>query len=327
MGCSLAACFVVTPYSFLRPQQLLAALAFEGKHVRSDHPGFSLPAPGIQYHRYVYQLVAAFPFAMGFPLYAAGLLGTAWALLRRRRAAAGPLLVAAVFLAVTGSFSFTPLRYYLPIVVVLAICAGWWQGTWLASGSRWRVAVAIVTIAVVAIYTAAFTFTTTRRYSNDTRIWVAKWLTTHVRPDLRMIAVGNPSYLAIPKDPPFELDVLPNGRALRLSSLAGYDVVEITSMTYLRGFRQGRPPLIGDYHRLRSGRGGFTMRKRFEAKFLHQRLYEQLDPMFAAYFVSPAIEIYLRDPRAPSAPPPTPTKPAKRRGARRGATDGAAAAP
>lgn len=242
----------------------------------------------------------------------------------RPRAAAGLLLVAAVFLAVTGSFSFTPLRYYLPIVVVLAICAGWWQGTWLASGSRWRVAVALVTVAVVALYTAAFTFTTTQRYSNDTRIRVAKWLTTHVRPDQRMIAVGNPSYLAIPKDPPFELDVLPNGRALRLPSLAGYDVVEITSMTYLRGFRQGRPPLIGDYHRLRSGRGGFTMRKRFEAKFLHQRLYEKLDPMFAAYFVSPAIEIYLRDPRAPAAPPAA-SEPPRRRGQRRAAPHGAAA--
>lgn len=306
---ALASCFVVTPYSFLRPARLLEALAFEGKHVRGDHPGFSLPAPGWQYHRYVYQLAAAFPFAMGFALYGAGLTGAAWAALRRRREAVIPLATAAAFLAVTGSFRFTPLRYYLPTVVVLAMCAGWWQGTWLASGSRLRVSAALAAVTVVLAYTSVFTYTTTARYSNDTRIAVAKWLETHVRPDLRMLAVGNPSYLALPKKPRFRFDVQPNGRALRLSTLAGYDVVEITSMTYLRGFRQGRPPMIGDYHRLRSGRGGFHMRRRFEASFLNRRLYERLDPMFGAYFVSPTIEIYLADEPAnnpaQSAPPPT----------------------
>ncbi len=294
---ALAACFAVTPYSFLHLRELLQALAFENRHVHQQHPGFSMPAPGPQYHRYLYQLVAAFPFSMGLALYVTSIAGTLWVATRRARKAAELLLVAVCFFALTGSFRFTPLRYYLPITVTLAACAGWWQGDWLASGSKARALVAGVSVAAALVYTSVFAFQTTERYSHDTRSSVAKWLANHVRPELRVVAVGNPAYLALPAHPGFTFDVVPNGKALDLDSLRSYDVVEITSMSYLRGYRHQNRMMLGDYPRLRRGRAGFRLLHRFEADFLNRDLYTRLDPMFSAYFVSPTIEIYVRDNR------------------------------
>ncbi len=289
---SLLACFCVTPYSFLRADRLIEALAFESRHVQGSHPGFSLPAPGFQYRRYLYQIVAAFPFGMGFALYAAGLVGSAWALIARTRRALIPLSVALLFFAVTGNFRFTPLRYYLPIIGVLAICAGWWLGTVWASGRGWcRATVAVVTLATFG-YTAAFTVTTTARYSRDTRIAAARWLEKKVAPGERVAAVGNRSYLAIPRRPRFDFTVFSKARAFKLRSVKAYDVIQITSMNYLRAYRSGSAKALGNYRQLRSGRGGLRLVKRFEPWFLNRTLYERLDPMFGGYFVSPTIEIY-----------------------------------
>ncbi len=289
---SLAACFCVTPYSFLRPARLLQALAFESAHVQGSHPGFSLAAPGFQYHRYVYQLVAAFPFGMGFALYGAGLVGAGWTIVTRARSASVLLSVAAAFFALTGSFRFTPLRYYLPIIVALTICGGCWLGSWWASGPRWRRAIAVATAVVTFGYTAVYACTTTARYSRDTRIQAARWLEKHIRPEQRVAAVGNRSYLAIPRRHRFAFTVFSKSRAFKLRSIADYDVVQITSLNFQRAYRSGSSKVLGNYRQLREGKSRFRLVKRFEPWFLNRRLYERLDPMFGAYFVSPTIEIY-----------------------------------
>src|SRR5439155_1638297 len=96
-------------------------------------PGVDL-ALGWPQHRYVYPLVVALPYMMGWPVYLAALLGFAlvW---RSRRATAALLLATTVpyFLFIGGGVSAVP-RYYLLLCPFLALAAGatldWlWQTT------------------------------------------------------------------------------------------------------------------------------------------------------------------------------------------------------
>src|SRR5262249_42588375 len=65
---ALAFSFAATPFSFLHFSQFREAMAYEYQHVHSLHYGFGLPAFGWQYHKYVYELFAGFPFSLGFAL-------------------------------------------------------------------------------------------------------------------------------------------------------------------------------------------------------------------------------------------------------------------
>ncbi|MGH7818141.1 MAG: ArnT family glycosyltransferase [Candidatus Binatia bacterium] len=57
-----AACVLATPYSFYHFDELRRAMAYEWSHTHGFHTGFSLPAIGPQYRKYLYQIVAAWPF-------------------------------------------------------------------------------------------------------------------------------------------------------------------------------------------------------------------------------------------------------------------------
>src|SRR5439155_20589563 len=119
---ALAFTFAATPFSFLHFSQLRAAMAYENEHVHSLHYGFSLPAAGWQYHKYVYELFAGFPFSLGFALWAAAAVGSVWAVLTLRRCETVVVLGFAVpFFAILGRWTFTPLRYMLPVVILCLV--------------------------------------------------------------------------------------------------------------------------------------------------------------------------------------------------------------
>jgi Dolichyl-phosphate-mannose-protein mannosyltransferase len=293
---AIAACFVGTPFSFLHFDQFREAMAFEYRHVHSLHYGFSLPAVGWQYHKYVYELFAAFPFSLGFALYASAGAGTIWALLRRRREIMVVFAFAVPFFAILGHWTFTPLRYQLPIVLLGAVFAGLWQGAWLESASTRCRAVASVAVAVTLAYTAAFTISTTGRLRHDTRIEAAHWLDQTLKPGQRLLACGYSPYMAIPTDPRIVVVAENETWVGRLTDRSDFDLVEITSLLYWRHERHNHPAFLPAYRRFRGGETGFRLVKRFEADFLNRDLYRRLDPMFAGYFISPTLEFYSRDP-------------------------------
>jgi hypothetical protein len=72
------------------------------------------------------------------------------------------------------------------------------------------------------------------------------------------------------------------------------DLLEISSLIYLRGYRHGNAIYMRHYDRLRSGRTDYVLLRRFEADFLNKKLYIALDPMFESYFISPTLEFYRR---------------------------------
>jgi hypothetical protein len=293
---ALAFSFVATPFSFLHFSQLRAAMAFENQHVHSLHYGFSLPAPGWQYHKYVYELFAAFPFSLGFALWAAAAAGTAWAVLTLRRETAIVLGFAVPFFAVLGHWTFKPLRYMLPVEILGAMFAGLWLGSWIESGHGWRRTLGASIAAVVLLYTALFTISTTSRLGHDTRIEAAHWLDSVLRPGERLLLCGYSPYLAVPTDPRIGVDTVGEVAISRLAERSDDSLVEISSLHFWRHERHHHPAFEPAYYRFRSGENGFRLVKRFEGDFLNREIYRQLDPMFAGYFISPTLEFYAREP-------------------------------
>jgi 4-amino-4-deoxy-L-arabinose transferase-like glycosyltransferase len=294
---AIAACFVVTPYSFLHFGELLKAMAYENAHVHGHHSGFSLPAAGWQYHKYLYQVAAAWPFSFGLPLYLCAAAGAVWAIARWKREYAVVLSFAVLFFGITGSWTFTPLRYYLPVVVLGALLAGLWQGDWLMSPVRLKRGFAAVVIASTLCYTLAFTYSTTARYAHDTRIQAAEWLRGQAASFGEIWLAGDTAYLAtLPGTS--NISSHTEGGVLKYLSINGGngapDLLEITSLHYLRWYRHGNEHYMNEYDQLRSGRSGYVLLKRFEADFLNKRLYIALDPMFEGYFISPTLEFYQR---------------------------------
>lgn len=289
---ALGACFLVAPYSFLRLGDTLAAMRFESEHTQGHHYGFSIPAVGWQYRHYVYQLFAAWPFSYGFGLYLSVAAGTLWALLRPNRRSLVVLGFAALFFGVTGSWNLTPLRYYLPLLVVGTVLAGLWQGAWLLDRSGWRRAAALAGVLIALGYTSVFSWQTTRRFGHETRVEAARWLETW-RPSGSLLGIGWVRYLAQPR--PGSGIAFASGSERDLldrQKVAAFDLVETSSLVYRRHYRHGDAAAIAVYDGLRRPDSGLKLVRRFEAEFVNKRLYTALDPMFEGYFLSPTLDFY-----------------------------------
>lgn len=296
IGCgllSVACCFVVTPYSFLRFEDLLAAMAFEHEHVTSGHWGFNADGSGWQFRRGVYQVAAAWPFSLGFALYSSCIAGTAWVLVHLNRRTLPVVGASAAFAAVTMSWLFTPLRYSMPLLVVGVAFAGLWHGRWLASPLAWQRRAATTIVAVTLAYTGVFVMQTTSRYTRDTRVEAARWLAESVPQGASILLAGSKPFVALPPDRGrFRLHFDHDRAVADLDRREPYDLIQISSLLYQRFYRAGDEAYVAAYDRLRDPAGRFELVARFESRFIHEDLYTRLDPMFEGYFLSPTLEFY-----------------------------------
>lgn len=300
--CALVTAFAVTPFSFIRLGTTLGALAYENVHTHGFHTGFGLPAAGWQYHRFIYQFVAAGPFSLGLPLYLAALAGTAWFLFRPDRRRWTLLVFAAAWGLKMGSLAFTPMRYYHPLFSLGALCAGLWLGAELKHpGSVFRRRAAAAVVLLVLAATLAFTISTTRRYKYDTRITADQWLKTHLRPGQVVHAFGWSPYEAVLDDRSFPEKVHEEGRIGQAVQVGTNDLVEISSLHYLRWKRHGHQGYVDAYDRVRNRPEKFELVAAFDSSYLGREFYGRLDPMFRCYFISPRIEFYrhLQPPPGP----------------------------
>lgn len=300
---ALEACFAVTPFSFLRFPDLLTAMAYENAHTHGFHPGFSIPAVGFQYHRGLYQLIAAWPFSLGLPLYLATLAGTAWFVWKARRPQWIVLVFAAAFMALTCTMTFTPLRYYFPLLILGTLFAGMWFGAELAREPRtWRFRIMLALALAVSLYTAAFTVSTTRRYAHDTRVAAADWLESTRHPGEVVKCFGWSHYQGLVLHRSRRYHSYPEAHLFHMKHFATNELIEISSLQYLRHDRHGNKTFLRLYRHLRNNPEAFELVKTFDAPFLNRDLYGQLDPMFRCYFVAPTLEFYRprHEPVAPA---------------------------
>ena len=303
-GCALACAFVVMPFSFIRLPDLLRAMAYEHAHVNGNHYGFSLPANGWQYRRGLYRLAAAWPFSFGLALYACVAAGTVWTLRRFDRRKLPVFVFAALFGFVTCRWTFVPLRYYMPLLLVGALCAGLWLGHLLETPRRRGAGLALLAAALAC--TLVFDFQTTARFTRETRQQAGYWLDRQLQPGQSLLVAGWHRYLALPTCIRcYRLEYKSKEAPLnRIETAATFDLVEISSMHHARHLRHGNDGMLAIYQELRDPRGDFELVARFDSDFLNKKLYERLDPMFGGYFVSPTLEFY-RPKRKPAPAPAT----------------------
>lgn len=295
--CALAACFVVTPFSFIRLGDTLAAMSYENAHTRGHHLGFSLPAYGPQYHRVVYQLAAAWPFSLGMPLYLAALCGSLWICFRPLRQKWVLLAFGAAFAILTCSITFTPLRYYTPLLVMGVLFAGMWVGNALSvPGSAMRRKAALAAAIAITLYTAAFTYTTTRRYPNDTRIAADRWILQKLDHGWNVHLFGWHRYAGFPSIASKFLREHKEHTLNNMLKMNENDLIEITSLHFLRWQRHNVESYKALYSQLKDT-NSFEMVACFDSPFLNRDFYGMLDPMFRSYFVSPTLEFYRRNPK------------------------------
>lgn len=130
-----------------------------------------LPTLGWYGRPYLYQLVAGFPFALGWPFYFASIAGVARGVARRETTDRVLLVtLAAVFVSVGMSFVLEAPRYYIPMVPILVVLTA----RLLDEMRARRVALAI--FAAVWLYTGALTLSQVMRYSYAQQMQLANWI-------------------------------------------------------------------------------------------------------------------------------------------------------
>jgi 4-amino-4-deoxy-L-arabinose transferase-like glycosyltransferase len=294
---TLLAFFVASPYSFLDYNQTIAAFHTESIHSRIlGHFGFDLSAEGWQYHRFIYQIFAAFPFSLGFFLWLASLAGMLFFILKSRHTQKilGLSFVALYFL-IFASWKFVPIRYYLPVMPILIIISSFLFNHLLTARPKWG----WLALLLVFSYTLAFSMTTTYRFTKDTRLESASWAVHHLKPRTRIFLV----------DPHFNYSYSPvfdsNTFLIRKISLRDVEsgitnhtfptdsIFCLSSLDYGRYYRDKKDLKgIQIWDSIRRNPAIFYKIKYFTSRFLNKSFYVWLDPMFEGYFVSPTIEYY-----------------------------------
>ena len=277
-------------------------------------PGLDLAGRGWTYTRYVYALVVALPYMMGWAAYLAAVAGMVL-LARQRPWAAGVVLAFVLpYFAIMGGATAVVARYYLPLAPFLALAAGTALDWSLERSTRLPWAGALVT-AVVLAYTTGVTVSQCRRLGLGPQHEVAAVVAEHARtlePADRKLKVAYPHLLVFYYDAlrPF---VEPLPRVTMMYYPAAYQNVRLehvdapeeellardrkwvadndVSVVILpswveHGAERERPDgaTAGFYRHLGDGSLGFRLAGDFRTRFWTQGLYTWGDPMLDTHW-------------------------------------------
>jgi hypothetical protein len=281
-------------------------------NVGITQPGLDLAGQGWTYTRYVYPLVVALPYTMGWPLYVAGLAGLA--VVTRHPGRLRQVLGAAIvpFALVQGAASVVVARYYLPLVPYLALAAA----VLLARIWQARRAAGAAATAAVLGYTILLAASQCARLGLGPQRAVGALLAERAR---AAVGAGRPFVVAYPDPIAFFYDAvrpgivsLPQVKVIyvpeayrnlraepdealtddeRLSSDRRWvsetevDAVVLPSWVENAVLRERPAGYAGRfYRRLADGRLGFRLAADFRSHYCTERLYVWADPMLDTHW-------------------------------------------
>jgi hypothetical protein len=158
-------------------------------------------------------------------------------------------------------------------------------------------------VAVIVIgYTAAFTATTTHRFTYDTRNESGEWIERNA-PTGSVLLLAHSilrSYSPLPEPEVVLSRLVRLGRLDRtveeyqkdMAGTAAKVYVSASGLEYLRYYRTKEPDSVAAWDHLRQNPSRYRLVRVFERWYLNKDFYSSLDPMYANYFVAPRIEIY-----------------------------------
>lgn len=298
VGCAVAGA-LAAPSWLLETDRTLAAFRYmrwqmtggwlpEGNHAAASLGWYGRP--------WLIHLVATLPFTLGWPAYAASLLGVGVALRRRTDVDRVLLVMIAVYVVTLGLPTPTFPRYVLPLgpaFVVLAARA--------LLGLRLPLrAIAVLCTAIVA-YGHVLGASQVARFSYDQQLGVASWLRAVAERDQAPLRVGYPqplaAYFAL-REPLLRAGLSPvpkpDGRWFEGSPEAFVMPEWLATATRRDRNVAARLAALDD---LESGRAGYREVARWRSSYFQEDLYTWLDPAFASdlFMGELGFRVYLRD--------------------------------
>lgn len=283
------------PPCVLRPAELLDAM--RGHLTMTTSGDFQnarlVPSLGWVGTPYVYELVATFPSAFGWPLWLLSLAGIAVALWSRTREDWILLGAFATYFVSMGASPLMYARYILPLAPALLVLAAR-AGVALAS----RSAAGWACLGAVWLYTFVLAASSVSGTSLAQQKEVAAWIAAQpeVRPGTRvaMPRRGAEWYSLTPflARAGLEPVMMAEGDWLR----APTDVLVVPEMLAI-GIRRDAPDSVSarDLARLEAGEGGFRVAKRWPMEYLHRGLYAWADPGLSPVLGTCGFTVYVRD--------------------------------
>jgi hypothetical protein len=283
-------------------------------------PGVDLTGAWPQ-QRWVYPLVVAFPYMLGWPVYVAALAGLAL-LWRRDRRAAGFVLAAIgpYFLFMGGAISAVP-RYYLLLAPGFAIAAGACLDALWGAGRG-----GVAAVGAILAYTAALSASQVARLGlgpqRDVGRVVAALASDAAR-EGRQLVVAYPNRFALPYDAVRPELLHARVRIVEFPAPYGHLAAEVLAPLGDAGSSPAaEEPLAADvvvlpswvenavrrarpdgqtatfFHRLGTGELGYRSAGEFRQPFLTERLYTWGDPMLDTHWETAiaGYKVFVRSP-------------------------------
>jgi uncharacterized membrane protein len=304
-----------SPFVLLDYGESSKQIMFESVRVKTGQPGFDINPPGPLNHPFVYQLLAAFPFSLGLPLYILSIFGLAYAVRMHKKEHIILLSFFIPYFLMTGSWVVVLIRYYIPLLVIFILFA-----SEFAEKKMLKNKIGIASLMVIVIYTSLFTSSMILPMSNDTRIQASQFIKNNIT-EGSMIARGGYA-------PPYGVDEF-KYRVVKIErefndttrqfadlgnvefrsicftrdenidtlneSIKEAEFVTISSMAYINVFKEkDRCPLIYEFlsNLVSDKPKGYERMAQFSQQYLNQDFYSVLDPMYGGgYYLNPTIII------------------------------------
>jgi hypothetical protein len=293
-GFLTAVCLTCAP-CVLEPGRVLDMWRWQWSFETTDFTiNHLVPSLGWYGRPYVYQLVAAFPYILGWPVYALALAGLVAALWRRD---VGDRVVLATivpyFVAMAGS-PITMLRYMLPVIPGLVVLAA--RSGWLVPRQRraWTAAVALA-----CGYGFVLSASQIARYSLTPQREVVRFIAdqrAHGRSPRIAVPekLGNYVLLTRPlADAGLTCAPAPDGRWLADDP----DVFVLPELHEIAARRDDPGgPAAAELDRLETHAVPYRSARRWRSWYLHRDFYTWLDPAFAVSEGAMGFTVYVREP-------------------------------
>jgi hypothetical protein len=293
---AVAAFLFFSPYILLDFGRFSADFAFEMFHVaEKGHHAFDLNGDGLVFHRFFYQILAAFPFSLGLPVYVVALAGVVFALLKKERPFVWLLFFAVPYFIMTAMMKVVFLRYYMPLVVVLCILAGYGMSVMISRGG-WLGRISWVIGVVVILYTASVTLSIelSMPLGQATLDHGLEWVRDRV-PEGSKVAFTH--FTPPLTEEPYDLvHMRPHYFNREWLEQESPDVIIVSGLVTV-GFERGGTgveegkALLED---LRKKSAGYRRAAFFEHDFVGRSFWGSVDPTLGQTFM-PDIEIFVRE--------------------------------
>ncbi|MEQ8762937.1 MAG: glycosyltransferase family 39 protein [Planctomycetota bacterium] len=286
---------ITTPFAIIDFETFRSWFLYEADHAADLQLGWDLRGRGLIDRPYIYPLFAALPFAMGWVLWATGLVGLVQSLFRGRLAEGIVLALFITWMIGTGWAGTYFHRYALSMVPMWTLFAASWVGR-ARKGRERRVAVAMIGIGI--LYGAVMGASLISQMRPEPVVKAARWIEEHVQPGAKVL-------IASPTGGDNEFHALEDGHRFECKSLElGIEKLkredpEIVLMNAwwslaFRRYPEEHPEAIALLEYLEDPEGPFEVAARFESHFFTESAYSSLDRNFAAQFETPDMTVYRR---------------------------------